>query len=328
MGRRMPEAQEEQQCRICLVSSFDEEEAEADEEISSNATRFVAPCVCKGSQEWVHLECLRAWQSSCMKSGSVEKANFCSVCKSKFKFAPPRRTLREIMSQMVEKITLKVIIGISFLILPVAFIFRIVVIAALLVVLHRLVRTFVNRIRKHRRRRHRILPVPDNHRQQTVFARSWARRQDGANGIKEGALLELRDGRKVLIDRIDSRGTRGVVVNRQAVETSQFRLLGRSLRHPHVWVGSGGQSFLNAVTVLHSLDKIPGSWPVGNSSDLRVGHYATLRFLELEMHKLENPSGKVKIIFGSLLWKPGEIEQEIHQKSINTITNNPGFAEI
>ena len=44
---------------------------------------LIAPCECKGSQEYVHLKCLRMWQKvSFRSSGTQEKS--CRVCKQKY----------------------------------------------------------------------------------------------------------------------------------------------------------------------------------------------------------------------------------------------------
>ena len=36
--------------------------AQADATFVSSEGELISPCMCKGSNEWVHLECLRAWQ--------------------------------------------------------------------------------------------------------------------------------------------------------------------------------------------------------------------------------------------------------------------------
>ena len=55
-------------CRICLESTTPED--------------FISPCLCKGSQQWVHEQCLKLWL---IKSEKDEKdLTSCEVCKSPF----------------------------------------------------------------------------------------------------------------------------------------------------------------------------------------------------------------------------------------------------
>ena len=49
---------------------------------------LVAPCACIGTQEWVHVVCLRKWQR--VSLGSYEKHDsICNVCKAPFALPPP-----------------------------------------------------------------------------------------------------------------------------------------------------------------------------------------------------------------------------------------------
>ena len=67
-------------CRIC----FEEDDI----------TEFVSPCKCKGTQEFVHLRCLKTWQKHAlmmdiMSNGKYnDRAYRCSVCNSKFTIKP------------------------------------------------------------------------------------------------------------------------------------------------------------------------------------------------------------------------------------------------
>lgn len=56
-------------CRICLE--------EDDEE-------YISPCLCKGTQKYIHRECLNKWRN--MHPNNTEKRNSCEICKYKFKF--------------------------------------------------------------------------------------------------------------------------------------------------------------------------------------------------------------------------------------------------
>jgi hypothetical protein len=64
-------------CRFCL----EREEGE----------KMVAPCKCRGSQQFVHKKCLEKWQETVMKNArrfpegnKVKDVNRCSVCKEKY----------------------------------------------------------------------------------------------------------------------------------------------------------------------------------------------------------------------------------------------------
>lgn len=66
-------------CRFCLDSKAPENSAGED-------ARLVAPCACRGSSKFVHVACLRRWQSEVVSSSTsesaLERANTCPVCKS------------------------------------------------------------------------------------------------------------------------------------------------------------------------------------------------------------------------------------------------------
>jgi len=58
-------------CRFCFMSRGE----------------LVAPCLCKGSNEWVHLDCLRAWQKSVLLSQPTHPKY--QVCSSGVSTLPP-----------------------------------------------------------------------------------------------------------------------------------------------------------------------------------------------------------------------------------------------
>ena len=66
------EEEEERLCRFCFDG---EEEGE-----------LVAPCACKSGQRWVHLECLRKWQTAVMHT---ERAVRCQVCMQPYNCGVP-----------------------------------------------------------------------------------------------------------------------------------------------------------------------------------------------------------------------------------------------
>ncbi|OZJ06998.1 hypothetical protein BZG36_00031 [Bifiguratus adelaidae] len=59
-------------CRICLGDDGDD-------------TAFTAPCLCKGTIKWVHVDCLTDWRQSQMQAGQAEDMNRCTMCKAKFR---------------------------------------------------------------------------------------------------------------------------------------------------------------------------------------------------------------------------------------------------
>jgi len=72
---------EEIVCRYCLDPGGD----------------LIAPCVCKGGQKWVHLECLRKWQRMVLVKKSTHpyfherepnRHEICNVCNAKFLIKP------------------------------------------------------------------------------------------------------------------------------------------------------------------------------------------------------------------------------------------------
>jgi putative AlgH/UPF0301 family transcriptional regulator len=51
---------------------------------------LIAPCVCTGTQEFVHVTCLRKWQRASQSGGyRTGHETFCSVCKAPFALPPP-----------------------------------------------------------------------------------------------------------------------------------------------------------------------------------------------------------------------------------------------
>ncbi|EER09888.1 membrane associated RING finger, putative [Perkinsus marinus ATCC 50983] len=74
-------------CRICF----------SDGETKGN--ELIAPCMCKGSQKYVHVSCLRRWQRATQALGPgdfmSDKATTCSVCQGRFALSPPERPLWE-----------------------------------------------------------------------------------------------------------------------------------------------------------------------------------------------------------------------------------------
>ena len=80
----------------CLADSWEEDEEEVSETDTADVCRFcfsgaetqqsgslVSPCQCRGTSQWVHLQCLRKWQhASLVQHGTLEST--CRVCKHRF----------------------------------------------------------------------------------------------------------------------------------------------------------------------------------------------------------------------------------------------------
>ena len=72
-------------CRFCFSSEGD----------------LIAPCMCRGSNEWVHLECLRAWQRAVVLAQPTHTGyqtnidTVCNVCLEPFSGAGAPRSRHE-----------------------------------------------------------------------------------------------------------------------------------------------------------------------------------------------------------------------------------------
>lgn len=65
-------------CRVCFGGPLD------------SPTTLIAPCGCKGTQRFIHPECLRAWQTSLLGSvASRRRARICTVCNTPYNVLPP-----------------------------------------------------------------------------------------------------------------------------------------------------------------------------------------------------------------------------------------------
>eukprot|EP00397_Hematodinium_sp_SG-2012_P018292 GEMP01018734.1.p1 GENE.GEMP01018734.1~~GEMP01018734.1.p1 ORF type:complete len:518 (+),score=156.51 GEMP01018734.1:184-1737(+) len=91
-------------CRIC----FDEGPLKGQLPRTANdgERELIAPCLCKGSQRWVHMLCLKNWQISVMmncgnrpfQSAAEKRHEICNVCQNPFNLAPVRR--RDLMAKL------------------------------------------------------------------------------------------------------------------------------------------------------------------------------------------------------------------------------------
>ena len=62
--------------------------------------KLIAPCACSGSQEWVHIPCLRKWQKATMRAGHGHEA-ICSVCQTPYALKPPELPNSPVRSGML-----------------------------------------------------------------------------------------------------------------------------------------------------------------------------------------------------------------------------------
>jgi E3 ubiquitin-protein ligase DOA10 len=74
-GKNKHAADNKPSCRICLDACEEREE-------------LVAPCQCKGSLAFVHLQCLHRWQRQAISTQIRRKAN-CEICHSAYTTASP-----------------------------------------------------------------------------------------------------------------------------------------------------------------------------------------------------------------------------------------------
>ena len=77
-------------CRFCFETSVEGED-------DHNNNSLVAPCNCSGGSRWVHLQCLRQWQSSQARNTTLDDSSttytaagyICNVCNSPYLSRPP-----------------------------------------------------------------------------------------------------------------------------------------------------------------------------------------------------------------------------------------------
>lgn len=73
-------------CRICW-----ERRTTSKKSPEQQPDPFVSPCLCTGTQRWVHLSCLKSWQQSVLDNAATlgdERAYRCGVCKSLYSISP------------------------------------------------------------------------------------------------------------------------------------------------------------------------------------------------------------------------------------------------
>ena len=85
-------------CRFCFEGVSGDDDDDDDDEVRREQQqqqqdhRLVAPCNCTGSSEYVHVICLRQWQSYAPQT----RAAICGVCLTRFSLAPVRQQLKPI----------------------------------------------------------------------------------------------------------------------------------------------------------------------------------------------------------------------------------------
>ena len=70
VGRVPSAAEAERQCRIC----------------HAGGSGLFSPCLCKGSQQWVHESCLQEWR---VKSSRADSYHTCELCQYQYTVARP-----------------------------------------------------------------------------------------------------------------------------------------------------------------------------------------------------------------------------------------------
>ena len=81
-------------CRFCFVGDDDDDDDGGGG--GGDGDVLVSPCRCTGTQEWVHVGCLRQWQRVSMRSSGAREKR-CRVCHATFKL--PRPPMREALAQ-------------------------------------------------------------------------------------------------------------------------------------------------------------------------------------------------------------------------------------
>ncbi|KAF4682816.1 hypothetical protein FOZ60_010072 [Perkinsus olseni] len=115
-------------CRICFSPG------------ETKGNELIAPCMCKGSQKWVHVSCLQRWQRAMQVIGAgdfaSEKATTCSVCQGRFALDPPERPLLERLWALVKDMMLT-LVTITFAIFLNRSLIIVAVVAVMLVLAYR-----------------------------------------------------------------------------------------------------------------------------------------------------------------------------------------------
>jgi hypothetical protein len=80
-------------CRFCFVGDDDDDPTSqlapsprrcGRSEKDNSYDQLVSPCLCDGTQKWVHVGCLRTWQHTSIASSGSRRAR-CAVCKAKYR---------------------------------------------------------------------------------------------------------------------------------------------------------------------------------------------------------------------------------------------------
>ncbi|CAD7934285.1 unnamed protein product [Amoebophrya sp. A25] len=77
--RQQPQASQQRICRICLESDQDSSRSSCIE-----PRTLIAPCLCRGSAQWVHRGCLDAWRT---QGSSVNATAFTHCCECGFEYS-------------------------------------------------------------------------------------------------------------------------------------------------------------------------------------------------------------------------------------------------
>ena len=89
-------------CRVCW------------EGVREPGDMLVSPCVCSGTQRWVHTSCLKEWQKTVLSSNSLDdRAYRCGVCKTLYSISPELRG-QKYRSACLKAVRLVLVLGCLF----------------------------------------------------------------------------------------------------------------------------------------------------------------------------------------------------------------------
>ncbi|CAK8986111.1 UPF0301 protein BT_1078 [Durusdinium trenchii] len=278
---------------------------------------------------------------SCVRNQSLAKAKTCSVCNKPYSCAPPKESpLHRFKNWTSTNVKPAMILGPVFVTLPLMMIIQLILASLVFGLLTGFARTyfFTNAAaprvpprfnRPQQRQRPHELQVQRQDERQPEQQHEDEGEEEGEQlqqqqleqqvrppsppQVQPGTMLyatqRMREGTfagtTVLIERFDpATGATGIIVNKRLSSRHQRRdfMLG-----PQTWLGEGGPLAQSAVTVLHDLKSIPGSFEL--TPGIFLGHYASMRYLELEHRDHRN----VKVLFGLAHWTKDQLERELAQ---------------
>eukprot|EP00743_Colponemidia_sp_Colp-15_P006148 GILK01006608.1.p1 GENE.GILK01006608.1~~GILK01006608.1.p1 ORF type:complete len:365 (-),score=16.38 GILK01006608.1:441-1466(-) len=294
-------------CRICF-------EGESD-----SASPLIAPCACRGTQEFVHTECLQHWRRTVFRQMSEHsafdgpvsdwRAHFCCVCKEKYNIPAPSEpisiTFHKFMSRVTspfKSIWIPACILLGALSFPFVLFFLFVLCVFYGILCCRGVRP--------------ILRTDDAGHTRLAFIPYGA----ALDGLRVGTVLVASPSMRsdvfgnsvVLIYELSRDGVKGLILNNpigpEAVtRMHDFGLLPQQLLANSVFHGVGGPVGQRAWNMLHTCHGINGSIQVvpgvflGGETQRVISHLAQDGAIEV----------RVKVLYGYTSWAEGQLEGEV-----------------